>query len=75
MPVPPPAPPQVAELPPLGPGDIADLFQCLQNSLSNEVEKQKASEAVLREHEARKGFCSCLAVRASGGCSMQAPRS
>lgn len=66
MPAPPPPPPQqVPELPPLGPGDINDLFQCLQDTLSNDVTKQKAAEAALKQHESRKGFCSCLAVRHS----------
>ena len=63
MPAPaPPPPPAAPELPPLGRGDINELFQCLQQSLSNDVAQQKASEAALRHHEARKGFCSCLAV-------------
>lgn len=64
MPAPPPPPPQQApELPALGPHDTNDLFQCLQQSLSNDVAKQKAAESALRQHESRKGFCSCLAVR------------
>ena len=64
MPMPPPPPPQQApELPALGPQDINDLFLCLQQSLSNDVSKQKAAESALRQLESRKGFCSCLAVR------------
>lgn len=62
--MPPPPPPQQApELPALGPQDINDLFHCLQQSLSNDVRKQKAAESALRQLESRKGFCSCLAVR------------
>lgn len=47
----------------LGPGDIANLYQCLQGALSPDVNVQKAAEETLKSLEDRQGFCSCLAVR------------
>lgn len=63
MPQPPPAPPQLARLPALGPNDISSIFECLQRSLSNTAADQKAGEEALKQHDSREGFCSCLAVR------------
>lgn len=49
-------------LTPLGPEDSADLFSCLQQSLSQDSHVQKSAEAALEQFERRPNFCACLAV-------------
>ncbi len=49
----------------LGPQDLPAVFDCLRSALSHDPATQKAAEAALRDLEARPGFCSCLAVRAT----------
>lgn len=63
------APAGGAPAPPLGPGDLQAVFQCLQSALSHEPSTQKQAEAALRELETRPGFCSCLAVRVTCSCA------
>lgn len=49
-------------LPPLGPDDSVSLFDCLEQSLSQDSLVQKSAEAALEQYERRPNFCACLAV-------------
>ena len=51
-----------AQLPPLGPEDSVELFDCLKQSLSQDTLVQKSAEAALGQYERRPNFCACLAV-------------
>ena len=51
-----------AQLPPLGPEDSVELFDCLKQSLSQDALVQKSAEAALEQYERRPNFCACLAV-------------
>ena len=50
------------EAPPLGPGDLQVVFECLKGGLSQDLQVQKQAEAALNSLGTRPGFCSCLAV-------------
>lgn len=50
-------------LPALGPESSSELFDCLQQSLSQDSVVQKSAEAALEQFEQRPNFCACLAVR------------
>lgn len=60
-----------AQLPPLGPKDSVELFDCLKQSLSQDSVVQKSAEAALEQYERRPNFCACLAV--SGPSARHAP--
>ena len=60
-----------AQLPPLGPEDSVELFDCLKQSLSQDSLVQKSAEAALDQYERRPNFCACLAV--SGPNARHAP--
>ena len=49
-------------LTPLGPENSVELFDCLQQSLSQDSLVQKSAEAALEQFERRPNFCACLAV-------------
>lgn len=51
-----------AQLPPLGPEDSVELFDCLKQSLNQDPLVQKSAEAALEQYERRPNFCACLAV-------------
>ena len=51
-----------AQLPPLGPEDSVELFDCLKQSLSQDPLVQKSAEAALEQYERRPNFCACLTV-------------
>lgn len=51
-----------AQLPPLGPEDSVELFECLKQSLNQDSLVQKSAEAALEQYERRPNFCACLAV-------------
>ena len=51
-----------AAQPPLGPGDVAPLFDVLTAALSTVADTRKQAEATLEAMETRTGLCSCLLV-------------
>lgn len=51
-----------AQLPPLGPEDSVELFDCLKQSLNQDPLVQKSAEAALEQYERRPNFCACLTV-------------
>ena len=54
------------QLAPLDRDDSVNLFDCLQQSLSQDSLVQKSAEAGLEQYERRPNFCACLAVNALG---------
>lgn len=55
------------ETPELGPQDIGNLLQCLQEALSSDAHLRRQAEVLLESLRDRSGFCACLAVRSHKG--------